>query len=199
MRNIILALAVALIVVLAPATASAGPATDLVKQKQQQLFKVVAQPKSAAQQAKLRALFDEMLAYDVMSRASLGKKWDERSDAEKKHFSELLTQIIRNNYKRNLKKMLDYDIHYLGEKKKDGGTLVKSVAKHKKDKREPAIEIDFQIDKVKGTLMVVDIVTERASLVKTYKAQFLKILKKDGFDKLIEKMEKKKKEQQEKA
>ena len=56
--------------------------------------------------------------------------------------------------------------------------------------REPELEIDFRLAKVDGKLKVVDIYTERASLVKTYRSQFLRILRKDGFDKLLEKMQK---------
>jgi phospholipid transport system substrate-binding protein len=85
--------------------------------------------------------------------------------------------------------MLDYEIRYVAEQSKDGTTTVKTRAKHKTKEREPELEIDFVIAKVGGGLKVVDILTERASLVKTYRSQFLRILRKDGFDKLIEKME----------
>jgi len=173
------------------ANAWAGPATDMVKAKQTELFTVVAKPKTDARQEKLRALFDEVLAYRVFAVNSLGKKWGDLSFAEQQKFSELLTKLVRNNYRRNLKKMLDYEIQYVGEKAKGDGTLVMTRAKHKTDAREPVIEIDFLLSTVDGKLMIVDIITERASLVKTYKSQFLRILRKKGFDKLIEKMEKK--------
>jgi phospholipid transport system substrate-binding protein len=177
--------------------ASAGEATDFVKTKQAKLFEVIAQPKSAARQEKLRTMFDEILAYEELSKASLGKQWGERSATEQKEFSALLTELVRNNYKRNLLKMLDYNISYTGEKAcpSDGGDdcpggsiLVTSRAKHKTDKREPDVEIDFRVQRIGGKLMIIDIVTERASLVKTYRSQFLRILKKDGYAALIQKM-----------
>lgn len=177
--------------------AAAGEATDFVKGNQSKLFGVIAQPKSAARQDKLRSMFDEILAYDQLAKASLGKKWGERSAAEQKEFSALLTELVRNNYRRNLQKMLDYDIRYTGESAcpSDGGddcpagaVLVTSRAKHKTDKREPDVEIDFRIQRIGGKWMIIDIITERASLVKTYRSQFLRILKKDGFTALIDKM-----------
>ncbi len=172
-------------------SALAGPATDMVKSKQTTLFSVVAKPKTDARQAKLRELFDEVLAYQVFAENSLGKKWSDLTAAEQTKFSDLLTRLVRNNYRRNLKKMLNFEIKYVGEKAKDGGTLVQTRAKHKTDAREPEIEIDFLMTTVGGKMMITDIITERASLVKTYKSQFLRILRKKGFDKLIEKMEKK--------
>ena len=68
---------------------------------------------------------------------------------------------------------------------------VQTLAKHKSDKREPDIEIDFVVKKRGGKMKVVDLYTERASLVRTYRAQFTRILRKKGFDELIRKMEKK--------
>src|SRR5690606_35598244 len=136
---------------------------------QSKLFGVIAQPRSAARQDKLRTMFDESLAYEELSKASLGKKWGERSAAEQKEFSGLLTELVRNNYKRNLQKMLDYNIIYTGEKacpsdgRDDcpaGSILVTSRAKHKTDKREPDVEIDFRVQRVGGKWMIIDIVTE---------------------------------------
>ncbi len=196
LKRILAAAAVVCISLLVSASSWAGAATTLVKTKQTALFAVVAQPKTEARQAKLRAMFDEVLAYEVFARNSLGKKWADRSDAEQQQFSELLTKLVRNNYRRNLKNMLDYRIKYVGEKSKGDGTLVQSRAVHKTDLREPEIEVDFLVGKEGGKLMIVDIITERASLVKTYKSQFLRILRKNGFDKLIEKMEKKLAKQQ---
>jgi phospholipid transport system substrate-binding protein len=169
------------------ASASAGPATDLVKGKQTQMFQLI----KSDSRDKLRALFDEMLDYDAFAKGSLGDKWNDLDDAQKKKFSELLTELVRGNYKRNLKKMLDYEIKYAGEDKDGAREVVKTVAKHKADSREPEIEIEFVLDKSSGKLKVVDIVTERASLVKTYRTQFVKLLKQKGFDGLIAKMQKK--------
>ena len=184
--------AFALILVgLLSSTASAGAATDHVRSKQAKLFSTVAQPRTSARQAKLRKLFDEMLDYQAFAKASLGKQWSKRSAAEQKKFSALLEKLVRNNYKRNLKKMLDYQIRYVGEESSKGTTLVRTSAKHKTDARESELSIDFRLKKSAGTFKVVDIVTEEASMVKTYRSQFLRLIRKKGFDKLIEKLEKK--------
>jgi ABC-type transporter MlaC component len=127
------------------ANVSASQHTATVKDKQQTLFKIVAQKKTPARQKKLKGLFDEMLAYDVMARSSMGKKWGDLSAKEKKQFSELLTKLIRANYRKNLRTMLAYNIKYVGEKSGKKTTTVQTVAKHKTDKREPNLEIDFKV------------------------------------------------------
>jgi phospholipid transport system substrate-binding protein len=197
MKKILLSGLLMVVTLLFASVASAGEPTEFVKNNQSKLFAVIAQPKTAARQDKLRTMFDAMLAYDELSRASLGKKWDGLSEAERSEFSGLLTQLVRNNYRRNLQRMLDYDIKYVGEASCPAGggdecpadtVLVQTRAKHKTDKREPDVEIDFRLKRIGGKLMVIDIVTERASMVKTYRSQFVRILNDKGFAKLIEKM-----------
>jgi ABC-type transporter MlaC component len=191
MKKFFNAVAIAMTLLVA-GIAFAGAATDAVKEKQEELFEVIAQKKTESRDAKLKSLFDEMLAYDVFAKDSLGKKWKTLTNAEQKQFSTRLTRLVRCNYKRNLVKMLDYNIVYVGEESKRDATLVKSRARHKTKKREPEIEIDFLMDKLGGKYKAIDIYTERASLTRTYRSQFLRILKKeDGFKKLLEKMDKK--------
>lgn len=175
---------------LVSSTGWAGESTDFVKENQGKLFDVVAQPKTDARQKKLRGMFDEMLAYKIIARVSLGKKaWNDLSAEQKETFTSLLTKIVRANYQRNLTKMLDYRIVYEREVKDGPTMMVHTLAKHKTDEREPDIEVDFRLKKLANGWRIVDIHTERASLVKTYRSQFLKIMRKDGFDKLIEKMQ----------
>ncbi len=188
MKKLVTALALSLGSLLIASAAWAGEATQVVKDNQSKMFEVIAKPKSAAQQKQLRDMFDLFLEYDVFAERSMGKKWKTLDAAQKKEFTELLTQLIRNNYKRNLKKLLDFDIRYEAEESKKDGVLVNSIATHKKDKREPPFELDFLMAKVGGKMKIIDIITEDASMTKTYRAQFLRILRKDGYDKLIQKM-----------
>ncbi len=191
MLKTILRLAAVLLSLCFVGIAQAGPATELVKLKQAQLFKVVAEPKSDAQQTKLNELFDELIAYDQFAAHSLGEQWSERSAAEKKRFSDLLTELVRANYRKNIKKLTDFDVTYVKEGEADGGTTVTTIAKHRTKTAEPELEVEFRLETVAGKLKVVDIVTEKASMVKTFRTQFLKVLNKSGFDALTAKMQKK--------
>jgi len=168
-------------------SAMAGGATDVVKTKQTALFGLLKQ-EAPGNDKKVASLFDEMLDYQAVAEASLGSEWAARTDAEKAEFSDLLKQLVRKAYERNLKKTLNYDIEYVGEDAKDGAVVVKTKAKSKKDAREEPIEIAFKLVEVKGTWKVRDIITEGVSLVSSYRSQFTKIIKKDGFPTLIQKM-----------
>ena len=185
MRTLLKAATLALFVSVAGA-AYAGGATDVVKSKQTALFDLLKQ--STPDEKKIAAIFDEMLDYQGLAQASLGDEWANRSDAEKKECADLRKQLVRKAYEKNLKKTLNYTIDYVSEEQKDSSYLVKTKAKSKTDAREDPIEIIFKMVQKDSKWRVQDITTEGVSLVSSYKSQFSKIIKKDGFPKLIEKM-----------
>jgi phospholipid transport system substrate-binding protein len=185
MRSILRSLVLSAGLFLVSLSAFAGPATDVVKAKQTTLVDLL---KTKGSEKKAAAVFDELLDYDTMARESLGKEWEGRSDAEKKEFTELLTQLVRKSYEKNLKKTLNYEIEYVGESPKDAQIKVKTKAVNKANPREEPLEIDYSLAEVGGQWRVQDITTEGVSLVSSYRSQFIKIIKKDGFPALIKKM-----------
>jgi phospholipid transport system substrate-binding protein len=167
-------------------SAFAGAATDAVKAKQGALFDLIRQAGPDTQK-KIDGVFDDMLDYQALAEGSLGSEWAARSDAEKAQFTDLLKQLVRNAYQRNLKKILDYDVQYVSEAPADAAVLVKTQSKAKSGTGDP-VSIDFKVLQKGGAWKVQDIVTEDVSLVQSYRSQFTKIIKKDGFGALIQKM-----------
>lgn len=165
--------------------AHAGPATDEVKAKQTALYDLLAKPGT---EKKVAATFDEVLDYDSIAQGSLGSEWANRSDAEKAQFSELLKQLVRRSYERNLKKTLNYNIEYTAEAAKGSQIVVSTKAVSKTDKRADPVEIDYTLAQKDGKWRIQDIKTDGVSLVSSYRSQFTKIIKKDGFPVLIQKM-----------
>lgn len=192
-RNLVAALALTLAGAAALAgPAWAGPALDTVKAKQTELFQLLAKPSTPDTQKRIGAIFDEMLDYAALAEASLGPEWAKLSDAQKKEFSELLKQLVRRSYEKNLQKTLAFDIQYVGELPADGGAvLVKTKAVHKTDKRELPIEIHYKLVQSGAAFRVRDIITEDVSLVEGYRSQFTKLMKDKGFAGLVEKLKEK--------
>jgi phospholipid transport system substrate-binding protein len=172
------------------AAAYAGAATDAVKAKQATLFDLL--KAAPPDQKKIDGIFDEMLDYDVLAQNSLGDEWAKRSDAEKGQFTDLLKKLVRQSYQRNLKKIADYDVKYLDETDADGGAKVlKTTSKTKTPSArgdDEAVQINFKVVSKGGTWKIQDIVTEDVSLVTSYRSQFVKVIGKDGFPALLQKM-----------
>jgi phospholipid transport system substrate-binding protein len=171
------------------AIADAG-ADVALKGKQSELTAQLKKGK-AADAKKMDQIFDDLLDYDTLAKESLGKHWDERSDAEKKEFQDVLKRLVKNAYRKNLKKTLSYEVAYEGVSEAKAGVLVKTVARNKTNAREEPIHIDYAMHKVAGRWVVRNIVTEGASLVGNYRSQFGRVIKKSGFSELMRRMKKK--------
>ncbi len=172
--------------------AHANPAVAVVKEKQTQLFRLIEQPKSPSRDAQIKSIFDTYLNYPRLARDSLGDHWGKLDESQQAEFSSLLEQLITNAYRRNLQNIVDHEMRYTGAEDKGGVQLVKTEAVSKTDQRAEPVELDFLLEKQpNGSWLVVDIRPEGASLVKTYRSQFTRIIDKKGYDELVRLMKKK--------
>ncbi len=176
------------------ALAQTQSAKDFVIAKHEIVMSIYATKSSGAEQQKARqtkldAALDGFVNYEELGKRSLGKHWASKNPAQRKVFVELLTRLIKNSYQRNLERTMSFKIAYDGEEKLSDGTLVKTTAKPTKNRRAEAVRIDYALmSQADGSWRVFDIVTDGVSLVKNYRFQFEKIIKKSGWDELIKKM-----------
>lgn len=191
MHRSIRRVAVVAALLLATATAWAGEPETFIKDKQGELSQLLKKPKGAAVDTKIASVFDQMLDYEALARHSLGDHWDELSEAQRTEFRDILKQLVRNAYRKNLRKTLDYAIEYRGEEKAKQGVLVRTIARHRANAREEPVSIDYLLHKVDGRWRVHDIVTEGSSLAGNYKSQFRRVIKSKGFAELMRRMKKK--------
>ena len=172
---------------LAP-VALAASAEDFVKAKQTELMKLVKQGKPDAEVDKV---FDQVLDYRVLAEAALGENWGDRTDAERAEFTDLLAKLVRNSYRKNLKKTLGYSIAYKGTEKGKDGEIVRTVATSTKDAREEPMSIDYVVRSENAGQRIIDVVTEGSSMVLNYRSSFNRIMKKGGFPEVLKRMRKK--------
>lgn len=176
----------ALLFIASPALAE--NAEGYLKGKHTELTSLVS---SNAPVDKLNQAFDQLLDYDALASASLEGKWASLTEAERKEFQTLLVTLVRRAYTKNIRDTLNYTIEFRGENDAKGGRLVKTTAKHKTDQRKEPLSIDYVVAQKEGKWRIQDIITEGSSLVLNYRNQFRKIMDKDGFAGLIERMKKK--------
>lgn len=172
------------------AEAQAETAEAYLKGRQAELTALVSQSTPESDK-KLTKTFDEVLDYDTLAKDSLGAEWDKLTAEQRKEFQGLLVTLVQRAYTKNIKDTLAYEIGFNGEQDAKRGKLVRTVAKHKKDQRKEPISVDYLVHQVSGKWRVFDIVTEGSSLVTNYKSQFKRIIDKNGFSGLIEKMKSK--------
>ena len=148
--------------------------------------------------AQIDVKFDEVLDYELLAQETLREFWADRTPAERERFQCVLKGLVTDAHRRNLSKTLGYEVSYQGTRKASRGYLVTTEAKSTKNRREEPISIAYLVHKRKKSpkdkqevWLVLDIVTEGSSLVENYRNQFRRIMKKDGFGELIQRMSKK--------
>lgn len=194
-------LSVRLLAVIALALTLASAATALAQTPDQfvqtghsQLEALLRQPTSAQRDAQITAMFNQILDYDELVRRCFKEHWNDLSAAQQAEVTDLLKQIVRKNYQKNLKKTLNYNITYTGTRQSGNEVLVRTQAQSRINVRDPVVQIDYLVSgPANGPYHVVDIVTENSSTVQNYYRDFHRFLTTpgQGYDYLVMKLKNK--------
>ena len=140
-----------------------------------------------ARRAALRKTIDERFNYRQMVMRSLAKSWDARSDQERQKFIALFKSLLENSYASKLEAYRDEKINYLDEIIKGEYALVKTEVV----RRSSTIGVDYKLINENGNWMVYDFVIEGVSMIRNYRSQFTKIIRRDSYEVLVQKLKEK--------
>jgi phospholipid transport system substrate-binding protein len=171
--------------------AQTAKAEQFIRTKHNKVRAVLRKPDTPKRAEELTELLGEFLDYQRLTRLSLDKEWDQRSPRERQQFVNLLRQLVERQYQRNMESTLQYKVKWVGTEPIETGVKVKSSARSVKKKRQPPISIDYSMSPADDEWKVFDIFTDEVSLVKNYKRQFRRVIREEGWDGLIGRMEKK--------
>lgn len=192
-------LAITLCVAPFAARAADGPGTKVVRQANDTIAALLEQkaaPGSDAEKkaaAKVTTSVREFLDIGELTQRALVDHWAKLTEAQRKDFLDTLRALIEDNYVKGLRANLDYKVTYLGEAPgaAKGTIVVKTQIEAKKKGRPIKIAVDYVLMEQGGKLRCFDVKTDGVGLVENYRAQFNKIIAKDGFDGLLNRMKKK--------
>lgn len=177
-----------------PALASASDGAEAFLKKRHDAVtkvlkvKVHSEAETEKRDARLTQLLGDLLDYPELSRRALGSHWETRSEAERQEFMTLLRGLVDRSYQRNLERTLGYELRYLGEEPNAEAIVVRTSARSKKNRREPEVTIEYRMRKTPEGFRVYDIVTDGVSMVDNYRSQFHRILAKENWPGLIQRM-----------
>ena len=132
----------------------------------------------------LRKAIDERFDYRQMVMRSLAKNWDLRSDQERQQFISLFKSLLENSYANKLESYSDEKINYLSEVIKGKYALVKTEVV----RPSSTIAVDYKLTQENGDWQVYDFVIEGVSMIRNYRSQFTKIIRKDSYEVLVQKL-----------
>jgi ABC-type transporter MlaC component len=155
------------------APALAQTPDDFVKTGHAQLEALLKQPASAQRDAQISATFDQLVDYSELIKRCFKEHWGELDAAKQAEVSDLLKQIVRKNYKKNLNRTLNYNVTYTGVRGTGNEVTVRTQAQSKVNPRDPVVQIDYVVEgPANGPYHVVDIVAENSSTTTNYYRQF---------------------------
>ena len=175
---------------LAPAEEPAGGVSALEEFKRQHEI-VLLLVKSKVPEQAIAAEVDTLLDYSWIADQSLGGKnrADRRCEPRCTEFEDLLTRLIRQNYLKRITQSGDGTVEYVGEERRPRATKVTTKVRFTRDGVEQVIEVAYVMHVVGGKWFVRDIITEGVSLAKNYRYEFNKILRDEGIDGLVTRLE----------
>lgn len=140
----------------------------------------------------IRGTFD---IYEL-SRLALDSHWESLDEKERVYFANLMTRLLERKAIFSKEQVKDnkkpYTVTYQGESFLDAE---KNKSKVESQLNVPSekmnLKISYNLKKTPYGWKIYDVIVDDASLVENYKFQFHTIIKKNGYDDLIDRMEKK--------
>lgn len=149
------------------------------------------------QKEKLKKVVDGFLDYHELSKRSLGPHWKERTPKEQQEFTDLLRDLIEASYTSVISKNIDFKMEYDDEEINEDGTQadVTAVASAKNKKGKTVSEdLLFHLYLKQHNWMIYDVEFGDVSLVRHYRGEFNRKIKKESYKALLTAMRKKLKE-----
>ncbi len=173
-------------------TASANAIADELKNAIDSVIQVVTDPSygnnKSGRREKLRSIINPMFNYQEMGKRTLGKKdWQARNKDERQQFIDLFGKLLENSYASKIESYQDEKIEYGDEIVKGKYAMVKTKIVRKDD----TINVDYKLINGGKNWRVYDFVIEDVSMIRNYRSQFSKIIRKDSFQALLDKMSEK--------
>jgi phospholipid transport system substrate-binding protein len=200
MRLALPLLATLLLAAVLPRAAHAeGPGTAAVRKANEQVTRLLERkvtagsPEEKKLAGEITARLRDFLDIEEMGKRALVDHWGKLSASEQTEFGKLLRELIEAHYVKGLRSNITYKVKYLDEKADgNGGQLVATEVETTRKGRPYKLAIDYKLRKQGNAWRAYDVVTDGIGMVENYRAQFNKIIAKDGMAGLLDRMRKKK-------
>jgi phospholipid transport system substrate-binding protein len=187
----------------APVTPPAGlsPLAEL-KKSNDQLDKLLRKkypgwsPEAEAQKADVRKLVGGFLDYRELAHRSLAKHWEALKPAQRQDFVATLRELVERSYLKQIRGDPNYTVKYQREEKTGSEATVEATLSTVARNKKVTIAIVYKLV-YKSHWLVYDVITDEQSMLENYRAEFNKIINKEGFDALLKRMKKKMEEKDE--
>ncbi len=122
-----------------------------------------------------------------MARRTLGPYWDKATEEQRKQFSDLFVQVLEGTYLNRVGDYSDGQVKFLKQRVKGTKAIIDTVIVS--DDLE--IPVQYKMIYTDSRWQVFDLVIEGVSLIKNYRSSYGEIIRRKGYDGLLQMMEEK--------
>lgn len=192
-RNRLGLIASALLFILFPLSAFAQQsATDFVRQQSDEIIRIINTAEDRDERvASLQQAVGTFIDFPMLAQRSLALHWDDRTAEEQAQFTALLQELIETSYATRLGDERvepgSYTVVFEDERERRGRYTVEGRVSVETNEYFVAVRLIQQ----EGSWRVYDVVTDDVSLLESYAESFDEIIRQDGWDALLERMQEK--------
>ncbi len=132
----------------------------------------------------LEEIIGKRFDYREMGKRTLGKHWQQFSEADREEFVHLFQRFLSKTYAGNVDGYSGEQVQYLKERRKGDFAEVQTAVTSEKS----TASIYYRLLKSSNTWKVYDVVIDGVSLVKNFRSQFGRIIEAESADGLLEKL-----------
>lgn len=131
----------------------------------------------------LRALAEHRLDLPKMAKGSLGRHWNDLTQAERDQFVPLFTAFIEDAYLSQIQNYEKLEMDASKETRLDANHV--NIAGSVIQPGEDVLPITFMLERIGDEWMVYDVAVEDVSMVENYRAQFDRVIRSQGMPQLL--------------
>ena len=169
--------------------ALAGAPTDQLKQRVDEVIKVLDDPalkgKPAERHAAVRKIAEDIFDYPDTAKRALGAHWNQRTPQEREEFVRLFADLLDRAYIGKIDLYQGEKVRYGGDTSEGDQATVKTRIVTKQGSEVP---IDYRMHLKDGRWLVYDVIIEGVSLVSNYRTQFNKVVQTESYPSLVQKL-----------
>ena len=135
----------------------------------------------------VRRIAAELFDFDEISRRALSRHWTARGPEEQAEFVRLFTDLLERTYLGRIESYSGEKIVYMGETVDGPFATVRSKVVTRRRGETP---LDYRLHLRDGRWKVYDVLIDHASFVSTYRSEFSRILQKEPYPALVERLRK---------
>lgn len=173
-------------------TASAVEPMEAFKEPMEKILKLLADPQykethtENLQRQKITAISNDLFDYTEMAKRALARNWRIFTPAQRQTFRDVFADLLENTYYNKV--YGEYTNETVSYEKQQKISDVKARVETLIHRETVDIPVKYNMKLSKGVWRVYDVNIEGVSLIKNYRSQFSKILKKEKPEHLIQRL-----------